>query len=66
MERNGPPKRENFILEYDAQNIFGAVLRNSSICTYTFVGEDNSHPSAYGLVLDGKSRLEYMRHTNTN
>ena len=66
-ERN-PPKLTNYAvtISYDAQNGFGALLRNRATCNYFSDDGTYQRASQYTVKINGLSNLEWLRQSLSN
>lgn len=56
----GNPVRSVAIIEYDASNAFGAMLRGTAECSYDSLNGDISKASAISVKINGKTLTDRM------
>jgi len=63
-----PPKFINYAvtISYDAQNGFGALLRNKATCNYFSDDGTSERASQYSVKINGLSNLEWLRQSLSN
>lgn len=57
---NKPANYYRVVLEYDAQNSFGAMLRGVASCEYVETKDTSLEPNTFTVYLDGLNQHEYV------
>ena len=54
------PTRHSLLLEYDADNSFGASIRDVAICEYDAMNAEALNLSSRDVILNGKDHHEWL------